>query len=325
MSDSQHRDRSPHDAVWGTRLLDDEGQELRATLDIEPTIDGADIVLHARGGSRGSGVNPDYFPTLELMLERMSRATPTIERITIDSKVALKLPAERRLVDAGCPISLTPAIDMKALRIRITEAQPAAASSMPSGKPGGNKTKRIRITFLFDTRVHAAAELLHARLDDNEPRSQASSKLGRPYTDDPVDRRVTSAGVFSRDDSKVERALAGHATTQNALASHLRRCGLEPRKRVSGEPDFDIAWVTTTALVVAEVKSLHEANVVHQLRVGIGQVLQYRELLRKVCGTKVESVLAVEFDPGSLWSDVCDRAGITLTWPPHWPGLSEGS
>ncbi|MEZ5257859.1 MAG: hypothetical protein R2705_13470 [Ilumatobacteraceae bacterium] len=261
-------------------MLDDEGRELDATLDIEPRSYGADVVLHARGGRRESSTNPDYFPALELVLERMSRAVPTIEQITVDSKVALQMSAERRVVEVGCPIVLTPATDMKALRIRITEAQPAAASSMAAGRLGGNKTKRIRIRFSFDTEASSAAELLDARADAVATNDPASSVFGRPYTDDPVNRSVTPAGVFSRDDSKLERALAGHAVTQNGLAAHLREHGLEPRKRGFGEPDFDIAWVTSKTVVVAEVKTLHKSNLVHQLRVGIGQVLQYRELLR---------------------------------------------
>ena len=192
---------------------------------------------------------------------------------------------------------------------------------MSAGRPGGNKTKRIRIRFSFDTEAFSAVELLEATTDASVADDLTSSVFGRPYTDDPVNRSVTPAGVFSRDDSKVERALAGHAITQNWLASYLRRHGLEPRKRSSGDPDFDIAWATSETLVVAEVKSLHKANLVHQMRVGIGQVLQYRELLRASTGSRVDAVLAVEFDPGEPWWRVCDRADITLTWPPSWPGL----
>ncbi len=307
------------------RLLDDDGSELEADFDLEPTLSGADVVLHSSGGSKnGPSRNPDYFSALELLLERMSRATPVIDKITVESTEALKMPPERRVVHVGCPITLAPSLDLRALRIQITEAQTSAASSMPTGRPGGNKTKRIRLSFSFDTEVHDVTELLDVVSDPGDTKSRTSSPFGRPYTDDPVDRKIASTGVFSRDDSKVERALAGHAETQNALAAHLRDHDLEPRKRGVGEPDFDIAWSDDVGIVVAEVKSLHAANVVHQLRVGIGQVLQYRETLRRLRGAPVKAVLAVEFDPGEPWHDVCNRADIVLTWPPSWRGALNG-
>ena len=175
---------------------------------------------------------------------------------------------------------------------QITEGQRLVASSVDPASRGGNKHKRIRLTLAIDLANYDVEQLLDVSrraVADADP--FGSAELGTDYYDDPVDRSLKPTAVFTRDDSKLERAYAVHADTQRQLARHLRDHGIEPRKRTDGEPDYDIAWSQGGHVVVAEVKSLPEDGVDRQLRVGVGQILHYRELLRRRFGAEVLPVL----------------------------------
>ena len=122
---------------------------------------------------------------------------------------------------------------------------------------------------------------------------------------------------FAVDPSLVERGIRGHAATQNALAAFLERNGVQPRSPASDEPNFDLAWIQGNSYWVAEVKSLTEANEEKQLRLGLGQLLRYRQLLH--ARGQVRAVLAVEHQPSdNSWQALCQELDIILTWPPGW-------
>lgn len=140
--------------------------------------------------------------------------------------------------------------------------------------------------------------------------------LGIPYQ--PADEDVHSAArnPFQVDPDQVDRGNRGHATTQNALAEHLRRKGLEPRRPCQGEPEYDLAWIDDGGLLwVAEVKSITDANEMKQLRLGLGQVLHYRHLLAQ-SGKEVVAVLVAEREPtDKAWIALCDSLSVRLWWP----------
>ena len=86
-------------------------------------------------------------------------------------------------------------------------------------------------------------------------------------------------------------------------------------------PTYDVAWLENDTLTVCEVKSLTTANQVGQIRLGLGQVLDYAHTLRGR-GHKVRPVLVVEQDPlSSHWSGLCSEHGLTRVWPDTLNGL----
>lgn len=120
---------------------------------------------------------------------------------------------------------------------------------------------------------------------------------------------------FIVDPHVVERGNRGHAMTQNALAAFLREHGIDPRSPGRGEPDYDLAWALERGVAVAEVKSITDANEERQLRLGLGQVLRYRHLLRAP-DPHVIAVLAVEREPRDpSWTALCEDVGVVLVWP----------
>jgi hypothetical protein len=68
-------------------------------------------------------------------------------------------------------------------------------------------------------------------------------------------------------------------------------------------------------MFVVEVKSCTKANEVRQLRMGIGQVLDYEDVLR-ARGRPVQPVLYLERAPSDpRWVSLAERHRIRLVWP----------
>ncbi len=138
--------------------------------------------------------------------------------------------------------------------------------------------------------------------------------LGDPYQ--PADEHPNiTAGTESkgRDPDLAGRGLAAHNQTQNLLAEAVTNAGLSPRRPKPHEPQYDLAWETPDAVWVTEVKSTTAVNEERQLRLAVGQVLRYRQLLDT--DRPVHAVIAIEqppFDP--TWIDLCAQQDITLTW-----------
>jgi hypothetical protein len=126
---------------------------------------------------------------------------------------------------------------------------------------------------------------------------------------------------FARDPNQLDRALQAHADVQNGLCDFLGRHGAAPWSPGPGEPDFDLAWIRRGTAFVAEVKSLTETNEDRQLRLGLGQVLDYQALMAdRYAG--VRAVLAVERPPGDArWLRLCERHRALLVWPDTFPVL----
>lgn len=125
------------------------------------------------------------------------------------------------------------------------------------------------------------------------------------------------AGLFTTDAAVVERGLAAHARTQNSLAQTLEEVGRQPFCPGPGEPDIDLAWQEPHRFVVVEVQSLAGLNATQQLRLGLGQVLNYREALAHQ-HSNVQAVLALEHEPPARWQAIAASVAVLLSWAPEW-------
>ena len=141
----------------------------------------------------------------------------------------------------------------------------------------------------------------------------ASPGLGAPYRQVPVTELSGSRDPFSVDPALVERGLRGHTDTQNELASVLSNAGIEPRRGLPPGPNFDLAWQKNGTVFVAEVKSITAENEEHQLRLGLGQVLRYRQRLSALGHDRVVAVLVPERQPRDpSWRELCQDLGVVL-------------
>jgi hypothetical protein len=130
--------------------------------------------------------------------------------------------------------------------------------------------------------------------------------------------RSREARPWARDPSEVDRALATHARIERLVAEAAVAEGWRARAYGRGDPVFDLLLERTDGAaptVVVEVKSLTATNEEKQLRLALGQVLRYRQLLQ-AAEVEVVAFVALERPPGdSAWLDLCASVGVRLVWP----------
>ncbi|MFE2456441.1 hypothetical protein [Streptomyces sp. NPDC059402] len=121
----------------------------------------------------------------------------------------------------------------------------------------------------------------------------------------------------------LDKATAAHEATVGALLVHLSGQGLEVRTHAPGAPAFDAGWSRGADVFIAEVKSLTGTREDQQIRLGIGQVLDYAHQLRTSHpGRRIHPVLVLEKRPAApRWFPLSRSAGIRLTWAPDFPDV----
>lgn len=140
--------------------------------------------------------------------------------------------------------------------------------------------------------------------------------IGSPYTPKPDDIDVSPRTTpRSADPDAYGRGLRQHRKTERELADMIKVQGHTPLQPSPSDPPFDVAWYTDdNEVTIVEVKSITRLNESKQMRLGIGQILDYAETMR-LRGLVVTSVLHLSHEPrDQRWSSICDRAGIRLTW-----------
>jgi hypothetical protein len=139
--------------------------------------------------------------------------------------------------------------------------------------------------------------------------------LGREY--EAAEEHTELASVAEnkgRDPDLGGRGLHAHNVTQNLLADAVTRAGFLPRRPKPEEPQYDLAWQAGDSIWVAEVKSLTPTNEERQLRLALGQVLRYQQLIDGG-GRRVRAMIAVERQPiDDRWLDLCGNQGVVLVW-----------
>jgi len=120
----------------------------------------------------------------------------------------------------------------------------------------------------------------------------------------------------------LEKGSAAHEETVAALIAHLSRQNIEVRSHARNAPRFDAGWSRGNDVFIAEVKSLTGASEDQQIRLGIGQILDYAHQLTTMKSVvRVQPVLVLEKRPSSdRWQSVAKQSGIRLTWGPDYPG-----
>ena len=150
-----------------------------------------------------------------------------------------------------------------------------------------------------------------------KPPKRGARVAGPPLRDyKPVPERASTRQPlpFTKDPDLLDNALTSHRQLQHELARLARARGFPAHRPGRDWPEFDVGWFQGKRLTVVEVKSLVDANENHQLRYGIGQLLEYRTRVLQE-GQQVRAVLAVSRRPKDPWLDICRAAGIVLVWP----------
>jgi len=123
-----------------------------------------------------------------------------------------------------------------------------------------------------------------------------------------------------------DRATRRHHLLVRRLGRVLEKSGLHPLDPVTKDCWYDLAWERSKSVWVAEAKTLSNLNEVQQIRLGIGQLLDYRTRLRLRHPTKtIRMILVVSRRPVSdHLIDVCDEVQVEVVWPDVFASLTRG-
>jgi hypothetical protein len=118
----------------------------------------------------------------------------------------------------------------------------------------------------------------------------------------------------------LDRGTAAHEATVTALSRTLERQGILPQRPGRRAPAFDVGWTDNGVVNIAEVKSLTGTDQTQQIRLGLGQVLDYAQQIRLSClsSAPVQPVLVLEHEPNHpRWTETASSAGVKLIWGPN--------
>lgn len=130
---------------------------------------------------------------------------------------------------------------------------------------------------------------------------------------------ITAPTIRHFNPETLENATREHRETQNKLAEWAKTRGFKA-VRPSGEPLYDVGWWGPMGFFVAEVKSLGIDNEARQVRLGLGQVLDYRKQLKDKAEIDATAVLAVSRVPAKQnrhhWQNLAAELDVIFCWPP---------
>lgn len=125
-----------------------------------------------------------------------------------------------------------------------------------------------------------------------------------------------------RDPDAGGRGLRTHRRLQNALAAAVTAAGLTPSSPAPHDPDYDLLWFTgDDSVTVVEVKSLTRANEIRQLRMGIGQALDYTDTLSRRHGTVTTVLYLPRMPTDPRWVELAKSHGVLVRCPGEHAGL----
>jgi hypothetical protein len=113
------------------------------------------------------------------------------------------------------------------------------------------------------------------------------------------------------DIAALEKATRRHMQLQDLLAETLLRRGIEPRSPGSWEPQFDLVFEHAGVAYIVEAKTGNPV-VFQQVRIGVGQVLEYCHRARGTTAADVRPVLILEAEPPDPWRDLSENLGIAI-------------
>ena len=143
-----------------------------------------------------------------------------------------------------------------------------------------------------------------------------------------------SAAVIRSQDVRVQhsvRAVASLLTTALLLLAGCATPQQDSEAGTDGKAQMDVlftdvnvdaAWTMlgSDVIYVAEVKGITQANQVGQLRLGLGQVIDFAVEIEHLSKRPVKAVLFVSEEPTvNRWFEKCERSLVELAWPTRLP------
>lgn len=146
--------------------------------------------------------------------------------------------------------------------------------------------------------------------DARRPEAVADDKgFDRPYAAAATTADLPAQRSF--DAAAYRAGVEEHDQLCRLLIERLARAGVRAGAGLVGV-DVDLAWRDGAGRqFIAEVKSVVGSNEVEQLRLGLGQVLEYRHRLAEL-GVPATAVLLVSTSSRPVWRDICAGSNVVL-------------
>ncbi|GIJ31536.1 hypothetical protein SAMN05216284_104109 [Micromonospora sediminimaris] len=167
-------------------------------------------------------------------------------------------------------------------------------------------------------RAWVAAEDLLTREVTAPAAGRGPLGFDRPYRASAVAAALPTQRSFDADAYRA--GVSEHDRLCRAVIDHLEKGGTQVGTGLHAVP-VDLAWRTDNGRqVIAEVKSVLDGNEIEQLRLGLGQILEYRHRLAAL-NVPVTAVLVVSRLPDPIWRGICADSRVTLVAMdcPSWP------
>lgn len=127
------------------------------------------------------------------------------------------------------------------------------------------------------------------------------------------EREPRGIADLQRDLDELERRTALHMDLQDRLADALAALGMLARSPGPTEPQYDLAFESGEDVSIAEIKTLAGAHHAQQIRLGLGQVVEYRHRMSERLGIEVHALLMLDRVPDNGdWAAILESVGVTL-------------
>lgn len=140
----------------------------------------------------------------------------------------------------------------------------------------------------------------------------------RAYQSPHIGEGSATRDPFLTDPNLLDRATRRHMEIQLALEQRVRQHGYSLTGGAESA-DIDLGWLVGDHLVIAEVKTTTQANKSKQLRLGLGQLIDYVDTLTAEV-VSASGVLVTDRRPPPRWVSLCAAHGIRCAWSPGFSG-----
>lgn len=144
----------------------------------------------------------------------------------------------------------------------------------------------------------------------------------------PLERRNGSVHLpgsgLTLDLNQLDAGTEAHEQTVESLVRHLGSNGIVAYGPDHRGPEFDAGWRQGDTIWLAEVKSLRNTDQYQQIRLGVGQILDYASQVRAGDPLRhVQAALVLEQEPSDLqrWKTLAKDSNLVLSWAPNFRGL----
>lgn len=145
-----------------------------------------------------------------------------------------------------------------------------------------------------------------------KPHHDASSVL--PWTSPYRPGAVTEDAEPVRSEADRREANAAHNALQDSIADLAAQRGFLPLSPTHPRAQFDVGWEDADGgLHIVEVKSLNTVNEDRQVRLGLGQILDYGLIFDGRARLAVALSAAPSRD--EHWTELGDCVGVRVVWP----------